>query len=179
MPSVSASTTAGSRSGRSRKWICPTGCPADDAVAEVDERLPEAGLRREQIVVDLGRAPDHRRRVARLHLAGEHADVAEHVREAALRDPVRRGGDVPAAAELGRDDELALPLGLADEQARAGDVDVDEVVVRSPREHRVDHRAALRGIVDPVHLRPGRAEAAAPAAVHVDDDVGAREEHPA
>ena len=43
------------------------------------------------------------------------------------RDAVGRGRDVPAAAELGRDDDLALPLGLADEQAGAGDVDVDEV----------------------------------------------------
>src|SRR5439155_2349853 len=31
IPSVSACTTAGSRSGRSRKWICPTASPADTA----------------------------------------------------------------------------------------------------------------------------------------------------
>ncbi len=81
-----------------------------------------------------------------------------------------------AAAELGRDDDLPLPLGLADEQPRARDVDVDEVVVGAPGEHRVDHRAPLGRIVDPVHLRPRRAEATAPARVHVDDDVGEREE---
>ena len=43
---------------------------------------------------------------------------------------------VPAAAELGRDDDLPLPLGLADEQPGAGDVDVDEVDIGVPREHR-------------------------------------------
>ena len=97
-------------------------------------------LRREQVVLDLGRPHDHRRLEAErsrvCDLAREHAEVAQHVREAALRDPVRRGGDVAAAAELGRDDDLALPLGLADEQAGAGDVDVDEVEVGVPGEHR-------------------------------------------
>ena len=107
----------------------------------------------------------------------QHPDVPQHVREPRLRDPVRRSGDVPAAAELGRDDDLALPLRLADEQPGAGDVDVDEVVVGAPGEHRVDHRAPLDGVVDPVHLRPRRAEAAAAARVHVDDDVREREQH--
>ena len=94
-----------------------------------------------------GRSPASCR--ASVDLAGEDADMPEHVREAALRDPVRRGRDVPAAAELGRDDELALPLGLADEQARAGDVDVDEVVVRVPRRaSRRPSRGAAR------HRRP-------------------------
>ena len=71
--------------------------------------------------------------------------MAEHVREAALRDAVGRGGHLPAAAELGRDDDLPLPLGLADEQARAGDVDVDEVDVGVPGEHPLDHLPALLG----------------------------------
>ena len=83
------------------------------------------------------------------------------------------GEHVAAAAELGRDDDLPLPLGLADEQAGAGDVDVDEV-------HRSVFHASIPPticrrcvrVVDPVHLRPDAEQAGAAAAVHVDHDVG-------
>ena len=161
------------------KWIRPTSVSGLDPVADVDERLPEAGVRSEEVVLLLGRADDHRRAeaeaLARRDLPGEHAEVAEDIGEPALGDTVGRRGDVASTAELGRHDDLPLALGLADEQARAGDVDVDEVHVGVPREHAVDHLPALLGVVDPVHLGPRRAERRAATAVHVDDDVGERD----
>ena len=87
------------------------------------------------------------------HLALEHADVPEHVREPAPGELVHRRRHAPAAAELGRDHELALLLGLDAEQPGAVDVDVEEVVVGVPRLHPGEHRAALLGIVDDVHVR--------------------------
>ncbi len=91
------------------------------------------------------------------------------------REPVDRRRDVAAAAELGRDDDLPLPLGLADEQARCRRCRCRRSTSRcSRRASPSDHLPPLLGVVDPVHLRPGQEEARAAAAVHVDDDVGAR-----
>src|SRR5437763_14444792 len=96
--------------------------PRLDPLGDVDELLPEAALRREGVALLFGRPRDHRlaepELLARRRLAGEHAEVAQHVREAALGDAVRRRRHLAAAAELGRDDDLALALRLADEQAR-------------------------------------------------------------
>jgi hypothetical protein len=83
---------------------------------------------------------------------------------------------VAAAAELRADDDLPLPLRLADQQAGAADVDVDATPVRVPREHPVDHLSPLARVVDPVHLGPRQVECVAPAAVDVDDDVRDRKE---
>ena len=55
------------------------------------------------------------------------------------------------------------------------DVDVDAAPVGVPREHPVGHLPPLLGVLDPVHLRPGQAEAGAAAAVDVDDEVRERE----
>ena len=86
------------------------------------------------------------------------------------------GGHAAAAAELGRDHELALVLGLDGQEARAVDVDVEEVVVGVPRLHALEHRAALLGVVDDVHVRARDEPGGAPAGVHVDHDVRRREE---
>ncbi len=63
------------------------------------------------------------------------------------------------------------------QQAGAVDVDVEEVPVAVPRLHALEHRLALRGVVDDVHVRARQEPGAAPAGVHVDHDVGEREEH--
>ena len=155
--------------------------PADrlvgfDAVAEGDKGLEESGLGREHEVVELRRSQERRWRLPADDLALEHTDVPEHVREAARREPVDLRGDVPAAAELRADDDLALTLGLPHEQAGAADVHVDAAPVGVPRDHPVDHLPPLLGIVDPVHLGPRQVEPAAPATVDVDDDLRWREE---
>ncbi len=103
--------------------------------------------------------------------------MAEDVREPAPREPVHGCRDTAAAPELGGDHELSLALGLDGEQSGAVDVDVEVVPVRVPGLHALEHRPALDGVVDDVHVR-AREEPGAPAAgVHVDDDVGQREEH--
>ena len=86
------------------------------------------------------------------------------------------GGHPAAAAELRRDHELALALGLDREQARPVHVDVEEVVVGVPGLHAGEHRAALLGVVDDVHVRAGDEPGGAAARVHVDHDIGRREE---
>ena len=153
-----------------------------DAIADLDEGLPETGLGCQKVVLLVGRAHDHRRleaeALASLDLALEHSEMAKHVREPARRDPVGGRGDLAAAAELGRDDDLPLLLGLADEEPAPGDVDVDEVDVGVPGEHAGGHLPPLLGILDPVHLRPGRADRRTASAVHVDDDVRSRKEEP-
>ena len=136
------------------------------------ERTMFAGSRPSRITA--GGRPE---RGARLDLALEDADVAEDVREPAPREPVHRCRDAAAAAELGRDHELALALGLDRQQAGAVDVDVEVVPVAVPRFHALEHRLALSGVVDDVHVRARDEPGAAPAGVHVDDHVGQREEH--
>ncbi len=71
-----------------------------------------------------------------------------------------------------------LPCCSASTQQQPGavDVDVEEVVVGVPRLHPGEHRAALLGVVDDVHVRARHEPGAAPAGVHVDDDVRRREE---
>ena len=102
--------------------------------------------------------------------------MAQHVREAAPRELVHGCRDAPAAAELRRDDDLALVLRLDGQEAGAVHVDVEEVVLGVPRLHAFEHRLALCGVVDDVHVRardePGRAAAG----MHVDHDVAHREE---
>ena len=70
---LGACTGSGSRSGRSMKWIWPSGCPFSTRSPDVDERLPEPRLGRERVVLLVGRAHDHRRLepelLARLDLA--------------------------------------------------------------------------------------------------------------
>ena len=102
--------------------------------------------------------------------------MAEHVVEPAPGEPVHRRRDAAAAAELGRDHELALVLGLDGQEAVAVDVDVEVVPVAAPRLHPLEHRLPLRGVVDDVHVRAGQEPGAAPAGVHVDHDVREREQ---
>ena len=171
----------GSRSGRSRKWIWPTGCPASTRSPRSTNVSQRPRLRREQVVVVVGRAarsPPARARAAR---ASRPRPRARRSGGARSRGRSARSGASPRCTcppPPSSVETTILPCRSASPTSRpgAGDVDVDEVVVGVPREHRVDHLPALLGVVDPVHLRPRRAEAAAPAAVHVDDDVGAREE---
>ena len=103
-------------------------------------------------------------------------DVPEHVREAAPGEPVHGLGHAAAAAELGRDHDLALVLRLDRQQAVAVHVDVEEVEVGVPGQHPLEHRLALRGVVDDVHVRAGHEPGGAAARVHVDHDVGHREQ---
>ena len=51
-----ARSSRASRSGRSRKWMRPTGSPGSTTLTEVDERLEEPRLRCEEVVV-LARSP--------------------------------------------------------------------------------------------------------------------------
>ena len=85
--------------------------------------------------------------------------------------------DAAAAAELGRDHDLALVLGLDGQEAGAVDVDVEEVEVAVPGLHALEHRLALHGVGDDVHVRARDEPGGAPAGVHVDDHVCEREEH--
>ena len=75
--------------------------------------------------------------------------------EPAPRELVHRRRHAAAAAELGRDDDLPLVLRLDRQQPVPFDVDVEEVEVGVPRLHPLEHRLALRGVVDDVHVRAG------------------------
>ena len=163
MPPLEASTTSGGRSGRSMKW---SGRPAGPGRrgrrarrgSPRDPRPARGGsCRRRSRNISVGSGLPSASRVI---VSREDTEVAQHVGEAVDREPVLRR-DVPTAAELGRDHDLPLPLRLADEQPRAGDVDVHEAV-GVPGEHAADHPAALLRVVDPVHLRPGHAERGRP-----------------
>ena len=87
-----------------------------DRVARVDQRFPQPRLRRHHVVGRVARVEDDRvgeaERGSGLDLAHEHADVPQDVGEAPLCDPMDGGRDVSAAAEFGRDDDLALVLGF-------------------------------------------------------------------
>ncbi len=131
-----------------------------------------AGLRPSRMTAG-GRPSDG----AGLDLAVEDTDVAEDVREPAPREPVHGCRNTAAAPELGGDHELPLALGLDREQPGAVHVDVEVVPVRVPGLHALEHRPALDGVVDDVHVRARDEPGAPPAGVHVDDDVGHREEH--
>ncbi len=138
-----------------------------DAVADVDERLPVPGVGREEVVVVVGRAHDHGRLQAeRLTRVATSPASTPKWRRTLRRPSIAMrcvaGDDVPAAAELGRDDDLPLPLGLAHEQPGARDVDVDEVTSVFHASIAVDHLPPLLGVVDPVHLRPRPEEAERP-----------------
>ena len=123
------------RSGRSMNQSRPTGSPAATGSpgSSIASNIPSSG--ETTIVARVAAVEDHggrqAERGARLHLALEHADVAQHVVEPAPGEPVHRRRDASAAAELGRDHELALALRLDGQQPVAVDVDVEEVPVAS------------------------------------------------
>ncbi len=159
--------------------------PADrlarvDVLAERDEGLEEPRLGSEHVVVDVRRHQQRgvglAERRSRDRFSCEDTLVAQHVGEAARREPMDLRRDVPSAAELGRDHRLPLPLRLADEQPRPRHVDVHAAPVGVPGEHAVDHPAALIRVLDPVHLRPGQAERGSTAGVDVHQDVRTREQ---
>ncbi len=102
--------------------------------------------------------------------------MAQDVGEPVLGEPVDAARDDRPSAELGRDHDLALVLGLDRQQATARDVDVQEVVVGVPGEHAGEHRLPLRGVVDDVHVRAREEVGRVAAGVDVDDGVGHREE---
>ena len=84
-------------------------------------------------------------------------------------------GISPAASELRGDDRLALCLRDRREVVVAGRV--EEVDVRVPGLHRLEHRLALCGVVDGAHVRAGDDPRPAAARVHLDDHVDEGEEH--
>ena len=86
---------------------------------------------------------------------GQHAEVDQHVVQTVLRQPMHRGRDRLAASHLGRDHDLALPLGLDRQQPAAGDVGVQERKVASPRPASRRPSAAAAAVVDQVHVAQG------------------------
>ena len=160
----------------------PTGSPAATGSpgSSMASNMPSSG--ETTIVVRIAAVEDDRRREperrAGLHLALEHADVPQHVVEPAPREPIDVRRNAAAAAELGRDHDLALVLCLDGQQPGAVDVDVEEVEVAVPGLHPLEHRLALHGVGDDVHVRARNEPGGASAGVHVDDDVCEREEHP-
>ena len=122
-PSSGARSTSGGRPGVSGNHSRATGSPALHLRGRLEQALEDPVLRRDHVVGGIASVEDHGVGLAeggaRLHLALEHAHVPEHVREAAPGELVDGGGHAAAAAELGRDHELALVLGL---DAAAGPV---------------------------------------------------------
>ena len=156
-PPRGATTATGSRSGRSRKWICPTGWPAATLVAQVDEVLVDARLGGEAVVFAVEGLDPARRRQAqalpRLLLALEHPEMDQHVPQAALRQAMDARRDGLAAAHLGRDDDLAL----ASRPRRAGGPPPATSVYRNaksrvPGERPLEHLPALLEVGDQVHV---------------------------
>src|SRR6476619_1224560 len=98
----------------------PDRLPGRDGVSRLEERLEEPVLARDDDRRRVAPVEDHGRGEAEgragLHLALQDADVAEDVPEAAPGEPVDGRRHTPAAAELGRDHELALVLRLDREQ---------------------------------------------------------------
>ena len=102
--------------------------------------------------------------------------MAQDVGQTVLGEPVDAARDDGPSSELGRDHDLALILGLHRQQATPSDIDVQEVMVRVPRQHAGEHRLPLGGIVHDVHVRARDEVGRIPARVDVDDCVRHREE---
>ncbi len=101
--------------------------------------------------------------------------MAQHVRQAAPGELVHGSRDEPGTPELRGDDRLALCLRDRREVVVAGGV--EEVDVRVPGLHCLEHRLALCGVVDGAHVRAGDDPRPAAARVHLDDHVDEGEEH--
>ena len=189
-PVRSARTSTGGCDGSSNAQMRAIGCPRstvspgstsasaiplDGRSRLVHEPAAELGhglVGTPRVVDARGRQPERR---PRDDLALEDAEVAQHVRQAAPRELVHGARDQPGAPELRRDDRLALRLRDRREVVVAGGV--EEVDVRVPGLHRVEHRLALRGVVDGAHVRAGDDPRPAAARVHLDDHLDEREEH--
>ena len=96
------------------------GIPGGDGIAGLEDRLAHSVLGETTMFPDPVR-PGSRRAEGRARPGSdftlEDADVAEHVVETAPREPMHRCRNPAAAAELGRDHDLALVLGLDRQQA--------------------------------------------------------------
>ena len=143
--------------------------------AEIECDLENAGFWGEEVIVSMEGLGDDGRRFSKGSAGGlasfEHPGVDENVAQSGTGNPVDVCGDALTATELCGDDGFSLVFCFDGEESGPGDVGVEEGKIGSPRDHGVEHPAALFFVGHEVHMGARDELHAASAGMDIDDDV--------